>query len=168
VSPAIGSIVRTWNVNGQTRRVSFAPLARLLDVLREELALFSVKEGCGEGECGACSVLVGGELRLACLSAAAQLEDGVEILTAEGLSERELGRALQRAFAEGGAVQCGYCTPAMMVSSYALLSEHPHPSDDQIRTHLAGHLCRCTGYTRIVESVRAASVAATAVDGGRR
>jgi carbon-monoxide dehydrogenase small subunit len=94
---------------------------------------------------------------LACLSAAAQLEDGTELLTAEGLGERELGRALQRAFAEGGAVQCGYCTPAMIVSSYALLHHDPRPTAQQIRGHLAGHLCRCTGYTKIVDSVKRAA-----------
>ena len=152
-------------VNGRACTVTVHPMKRLLDVLRDDIGLTGTKEGCGEGECGACSVLVDGELRLACLSSAGQLEDGAELLTAEGLSGRELGRALQRAFAEGGAVQCGYCTPAMMVSSYALLSEHPHPTGEQIRAHLAGHLCRCTGYTKIVESVQAAG--ASSRDDGR-
>jgi aerobic carbon-monoxide dehydrogenase small subunit len=155
----MSQLSRTWMVNGERRGVTFDPLARLLDVLRQDLQLISLKEGCGEGECGACSLLIDGELRLGCLTAAAQLEDGAEILTAEGLAASQLGRALQQGFAAGGAVQCGYCSPAMLVSSYALLREHPLPTEEQIRQHLAGHLCRCTGYTKIVESVQSAAAA---------
>jgi aerobic carbon-monoxide dehydrogenase small subunit len=150
---------RTWTVNGERRDVTFAPLARLLDVLRDDLQLISLKEGCGEGECGACSLLIDGKLRLGCLTTAAQLEDGAEILTAEGLAASDLGRALQRSFAAGGAVQCGYCSPAMLVGSYVLVCEHPQPTEEQIRQHLAGHLCRCTGYTKIVEAVQSAAAA---------
>jgi carbon-monoxide dehydrogenase small subunit len=150
-------ITRRWWVNGEERAVSFEPLARLLDVLRQDLGLLGVKEGCGEGECGTCSVSLGGELRLACLTAAAQVEDGVEILTAEGLGAFDLGRGLQRAFQDRGAVQCGYCTPGLLVGSYALLREVARPTAEQIRQHLAGHLCRCTGYTKIVQAVQAAT-----------
>jgi carbon-monoxide dehydrogenase small subunit len=153
----VSQITRRWRVNGVAREVRFVPLARLLDVLRDALGLVSVKEGCGEGECGTCTVLVDGELRLACLSAAAQLEDGAELLTAEGLGDHPRGRALQQAFADGGAVQCGYCTPAMLLGGFALLEEIPHPSAQQVREHLAGHLCRCTGYTKIVGAVRKAA-----------
>jgi carbon-monoxide dehydrogenase small subunit len=153
----VNEITRRWRVNGGEREVRFAPLARLLDVLRDELDLISLKEGCGEGECGACTVLVDSELRLACLCAAAQIEDGTDLLTAEGLAEHELGRALQHAFSAGGAVQCGYGTPAMIVSSYALLRADPRPTAQKIREHLAGHLCRCTGYTKIVGSVQKAA-----------
>jgi carbon-monoxide dehydrogenase small subunit len=160
-------ITRRWTVNGELRELSFEPLARLLDVLREELDLISLKEGCGEGECGACSLIVGGEVRLACLTAAAQLEDGATLLTAEGLEREPLGRALGEAFAEDGAVQCGYCTPGLMVGSYALLQEAPSPSETEIRQRLAGHLCRCTGYTKIIEAVRdAARKAGKGVPGG--
>jgi aerobic carbon-monoxide dehydrogenase small subunit len=157
------SLSRTWKVNGQRRTVRFEPLARLLDVLRDQLELISLKEGCGEGECGACSLLLDGELRLACLTAAAQLEDGAEITTAEGLAAQPLGQALQQSFAEGGAVQCGYCTPGILIGSYALLHKNvllktPPPTDEQIRQQLAGHLCRCTGYQKIVEAVHRVAV----------
>ncbi len=150
-------ITRRWIVNGEPREVSFAPLARLLDVLREQLDLVSLKEGCGEGECGACSLLVDGRVQLACLTAAAQLEEGAQLLTAEGLGREELGRRLGAAFAEEGAVQCGYCTPGVLVGSYALLRETPRPDAETIRQRLAGHLCRCTGYTKIVDAVLGAA-----------
>jgi carbon-monoxide dehydrogenase small subunit len=150
-------IERTWIVNGEQRRVQLAPLARLLDVLRDELGLLSLKEGCGEGECGACSVILDGELHVACLVAAAQVDDGAAILTAEGLEELELGRALKRAFDNRGAVQCGYCSPGMLLGGYALLSANPRPSAGEVRVAMAGHLCRCTGYSSIVAAVRAAA-----------
>lgn len=150
-------LTRRWRVNGEERTVEFEPLARLLEVLREELGLISVKEGCGEGECGACTVLIGGEPRLACLTAAGQIEDHAEILTAEGLRAHTRGRVLHQAFAEAGAVQCGYCTPGMLLGSFALLGERPHPDGEEIRRALAGHLCRCTGYTKIVAAVQAAA-----------
>jgi carbon-monoxide dehydrogenase small subunit len=156
------TIERCWRVNGEARRVSFAPLARLLDVLRGELDLTAAKEGCGEGECGACSVIVDGELKVACLTTAAQLEDGTGILTAEGLAREPLGRALQEAFAEEGGVQCGYCTPGMLLASYALIAREPAPTEAAIRGQLAGHLCRCTGYTRIVAAVGRAARARAA------
>lgn len=146
-------ITRRWTVNGESRELRFAPLARLLDVLRDELDLVSLKEGCGEGECGACSLIVDGQVRLACLTAAAQLEDGASLTTAEGLGREPLGQRLVRALGEEGAVQCGYCTPGVLVGSYALLSEAPRPDAEQVRQRLAGHLCRCTGYTKIVEAV---------------
>ncbi len=152
----MSELTRSWIVNGEPRSVRFAPLARLLDVLREELGLTSLKEGCGEGECGACTVIIDGEPRLACLTAAAQLEDGATLLTAEGLGREPLGRALQESFAEGGAVQCGYCTPGVLLGAYALLGEEPQPGEERIRGALAGHLCRCTGYSKIVEAVEAA------------
>jgi carbon-monoxide dehydrogenase small subunit len=150
------TIERSWIINGVERRVSFEPLARLLDVLRDGVGLLSLKEGCGEGECGACSVIIDGELHLGCLVAAAQLEDGARLLTAEGLEATALGRALTRAFDEAGAVQCGYCSPGMLLGGYALLSHDPAPDEEQIRVGLAGNLCRCTGYSTIVEAVQAA------------
>lgn len=150
-------IRRTWTVNGAPRSARFEPLARLLDVLRDELRLITVKEGCGEGECGACTVVVDDELHLSCLTAAAQVEDGAVILTAEGLGDHALGRSIKEAFDQQGAVQCGYCSPGMLLGSYSLLSRTPDPDEDQIRAGLAGHLCRCTGYTSIVDAVRSAA-----------
>lgn len=152
------TIERSWTVNGEVRQVAFEPLARLLDVLRDVLDLKSLKEGCGEGECGACSVVIDDtELHLACLVAAAQVEEGASILTAEGLERMPLGQILRGCFDGKGAVQCGYCSPGMLLGSYALLAMNPLPSEEEIRTGLAGHLCRCTGYTSIVEAVQAAA-----------
>ncbi len=148
---------RTWRLNGERREVSFAPLARLLDVLRDGLRLTSVKEGCGEGECGACTVLVDGAARLACLTAAGQLEDGTELIPAEGLGALPLGRALQEAFLAEGAVQCGYCTPGLLCGSYALLRSGEPLDEARLRQALAGHLCRCTGYTKVLRAVQSAS-----------
>lgn len=153
----MNKVNRTWNVNGQSHQVQFEPLARLLDILRDDLQLMSIKEGCGEGECGSCSVLLNGEVHLACLVAAAQVDDGSRILTAEGLGQTELGRNLQRTFAEAGAVQCGYCIPGMLISSFALLSTNPQPSTEEIRQSLSGNLCRCTGYTKIIQAVKQAA-----------
>jgi carbon-monoxide dehydrogenase small subunit len=151
------TVVRRWMVNGEERVVRFTPLARLLDVLRDGLGLTSVKEGCGEGECGTCTVLVDGKPRLACLTAAGQLDEGTELLTAEGLGRLPLGRALQEAFLEEGAVQCGYCTPGLLCSSYALLEGERAVDEPRIREALAGHLCRCTGYTKILHAVQNAA-----------
>ena len=151
------NIERTWTVNGEPRSVSFAPLARLLDVLRDQLGLLGLKEGCGEGECGACSLMLDGELHVSCLVAAAQVDDDAEILTAEGLERDALGRALKRSFDGDGAVQCGYCSPGMLVGGYALLTQSSEPSEEQIRAALAGNLCRCTGYSRIVSAVQDAA-----------
>jgi len=149
----VTNLKRTWTVNGEAREVSFAPLARLLDVLRDGLSLTSVKEGCGEGECGACTVLIDGVPRLACLTAAGQLEDGVTLVTAEGLASQPLGRELQDAFVTEGAVQCGYCTPGVLCGSYALLRRGGELDEPSLRQALAGHLCRCTGYTKILRAV---------------
>jgi carbon-monoxide dehydrogenase small subunit len=148
---------RIWTVNGKSVELAFDPLARLVDVLRDQLGLISIKEGCGEGECGACSVVLDGELHLACLVAAGQVEDGASLMTAEGLQDSELGQRLMRAFDQRGAVQCGYCSPGMLMGSLALLQSTPDPTEEQIRVGLAGHLCRCTGYTNIVQAVQAAA-----------
>ena len=153
----MSDVRRTWIVNGARREVRFPPLSRLLDVLREQLGLTSVKEGCGEGECGACSVVLDGELHLACLVTAAQVDDGATLLTAEGLEQQEIGRRLRRAFDGQGAVQCGYCSPAMLLGGYVLLRDEPAPTEDRVREALAGHLCRCTGYGAIVAAVQEAA-----------
>lgn len=141
-----------FELNGQPVKLAASPTRRVIDLLREDLQLTGSKEGCGTGECGACSILVDGELRLACLMVAGQLE-GRQLTTIEGLADSPLGARVQDAFAQAGAVQCGYCTPGMEIAAVDLLSRQPHPSRDEVRTALAGNLCRCTGYVKIVDAV---------------
>jgi len=143
-------------VNGTRHEVDVRPTARLIDVLRDELCLTGTKEGCGEGECGACTVLVDGKAVASCLMLALQA-CGKEVTTVEGLAHGGELSLLQRQFIAHGAVQCGFCTPGMLMSAQALLMENPTPSADEIRTALAGNLCRCTVYSAIIASIRAAS-----------
>ena len=140
-------------VNGQERVVTVHPMARLLDVLRVDLHLTGTKEGCGEGECGACAVMVNGELVNSCLTPALHV-DGATVTTIEGIApdEHRLHR-VQRAFLDHGGAQCGICTPGMILAAVSLLERHPHPTEEQVRAGLAGNLCRCTGYMRIFEAV---------------
>jgi carbon-monoxide dehydrogenase small subunit len=145
-----------FRVNGAPRRLEVYPMSRLLDVLREEIGLTGTKEGCGEGECGACSVLLDGELVNSCLVPVLQVA-GCEILTVEGLAKNGELHRLQDAFAQAGGAQCGICTPGMIMASYQLLERVSHPTDEQIREGLAGNLCRCTGYQKIIDAVRQAS-----------
>jgi carbon-monoxide dehydrogenase small subunit len=140
------------NVNGVDREVDAPPMSRLLDVLREDLRLTGVKEGCGEGECGACSVLIDGELTNSCLVPLLQV-DGASIITIEGVASENKLHAVQQAFLEHGGAQCGICTPGMILAAMALLELHPDPTLGQIKEGLAGNLCRCTGYMRIFEAV---------------
>lgn len=139
-------------VNGAQRTVEAFPMARLLDVLREKLQLTGTKEGCGEGECGACTVLLNGEIVNSCLVPMAQVE-GAKIRTIEGVAIGDDLHAVQQAFIEHGGAQCGICTPGMVLAAVDLLSRNPNPTEDDIRTGLAGNLCRCTGYIKIFESV---------------
>ena len=139
-------------VNGVDQTVETWPMARLLDILREDLGLTGVKEGCGEGECGACSVLVNGTLVNSCLIPAAQVNDA-RITTIEGLASGDRLHRIQQAFLDHGGAQCGICTPGMVMAVFSLLRKNPDPSEVAIRSALAGNLCRCTGYTRIFESV---------------
>jgi xanthine dehydrogenase small subunit len=150
----------TLTVNGRAHAVEAPPLRRLLDILREDFGLTGTKEGCGEGECGACAVLLDGELVNACLVPALQL-DGREVATIEGLGTRERPDPVQEAFLEEGAVQCGFCIPGMVMATRALLDRQAHPSRAQIRRALAGNLCRCTGYARIFRAVERAAGTAT-------
>ncbi len=144
------------NVNGMEHELDVRPTARLIDVLRLQLGLTGVKEGCSEGECGACTVIVDDKAVDSCLVLAAQVR-GKKVLTVEGLAGDDGLDLLQRMFIEHGAVQCGFCTPGMLMSAKALLMADPHPTEEAIRLALAGNLCRCTGYTTIVAAVRAAS-----------
>jgi aerobic carbon-monoxide dehydrogenase small subunit len=143
-------------VNGEARTVSVWPMERLLDVIRVQLGLTGTKEGCGEGECGACSILLDGQVANSCLIPAVQA-DGSEITTIEGIECGKELAAVQRAFLECGAAQCGICTPGMIVATVALLRQNPQPTEAELRQGLAGNLCRCTGYLRIFEAVRSAS-----------
>ena len=146
----------TLKVNGRTRRVTAPAGAFLVDVLREQLALTGAKNGCGMGECGACTVLLDGAAVFSCLTLAVEAQ-GHEITTIEGLGRDGEPDPLQRAFVETGGVQCGFCTPGMILSARALLDEQPSPTEDQVRRALSGNLCRCTGYDKIVQAVLAAA-----------
>jgi len=144
-------------VNGNKRRVNVAPMSRLLDVLREELRLTGTKEGCGEGECGACSVLIDGEVINSCLVPVCQV-DGCSITTVEGLAGDGRLDPLQQAFLECGGAQCGICTPGMLIAARALLENNSNPSRDEIKEAIAGNLCRCTGYVKIIDAIERAAV----------
>lgn len=142
----------SFTVNANEKTVRAYPMERLLDVLREQLGLTGVKEGCGEGECGACAVLLDGVLVNSCLVPILQAE-GSQVMTIEGLSDGYRLHTLQQAFLECGAAQCGICTPGMILAAYHLLNAKPRPSLEEIREGLAGNLCRCTGYAQICEAV---------------
>jgi len=141
-----------FTVNGKSQTVDVLPMERLLDVLREKLQLTGTKEGCGEGECGACTVVLNGEIVNSCLVPMAQVE-AAQIGTIEGVAIGDDLHAVQHAFIEHGGAQCGICTPGMVLAAVDLLSRNPNPTEDDIRTGLAGNLCRCTGYMKIFESV---------------
>jgi len=145
-----------FKLNGTNTTVDTHPMKRLLDVLREDLGVTGTKEGCGEGECGACSILLNQELVNSCLVPIAQCE-GADVLTVEGLGSEEALHPIQQAFLECGGAQCGICTPGMLMASFELLQKCPNPSEKQIREGLAGNLCRCTGYMKIFDSVKKAS-----------
>jgi carbon-monoxide dehydrogenase small subunit len=142
----------SFTVNGAPKKVNAHPMERLLDVLRLELRLTGAKEGCGEGECGSCSVLVDGVLVNSCLVPVLQVA-GASIVTIEGLAAGGALHFLQRAFLECGGAQCGICTPGMILAAFHLLNGKPEPTTEEIREGLSGNLCRCTGYNQIVEAV---------------
>jgi len=144
------------NVNGVLYDVEVEPLTRLIDVLRNDLGLSGTKEGCGSGDCGACTVLVDGVAFNSCLLLAVRVQEK-QIVTIEGISRDGKLHPIQKAFLENGGFQCGFCTPGMILSTKALLDNDPDPTDEEIKTHLAGNICRCTGYKKIIESVKAAA-----------
>lgn len=146
----------SFKLNTKDVAAEIEPNKRLLDMLRDDFGLTSVKEGCGEGECGACTVLIDNEAVTSCTVLAPQV-DGCEVMTVEGLSaDGELDK-LQETFVEKGAVQCGFCTPGMLLSAKSLLIKNPNPTREEIKTAIEGNLCRCTGYAKIVEAVEAAT-----------
>jgi len=151
----------TLNVNGKARRVQAPADAYLLEVLRDKLALTGAKLGCGMGECGSCTVLLDGAAVCSCLTLAIETQ-GHEITTIEGVAKPGELDPLQDAFAETGGVQCGFCTPGMVLAAKALLSENPNPTEAEIRRGLSGNLCRCTGYSKIIEAVMLAASTANA------
>jgi len=143
-------------VNNRPYRLSVLSWRTLLEVIREDLGLTGTKEGCGLGECGACTVLIDGRAVNSCLVLAAEA-DGKEITTVEGLADGDKLHPIQQAFVDHGGLQCGFCTPGMILSAKALLDENPTPTEEEIKQGIAGNLCRCTGYAKIIESIKAAA-----------
>jgi carbon-monoxide dehydrogenase small subunit len=144
-------------VNGEDYELLVKPNELLIDLLRNRLDLTGTKEGCGTGDCGGCTVLVDGKPLNSCLTLAVEV-DGKNILTIEGLAQGGELHPLQKAFVDEGAVQCGFCTPGMILSAKALLDENPHPSEEEIKRGIAGNFCRCTGYKKIINAIQAASL----------
>lgn len=142
----------SFHLNGKPVKILVDPSMRLLDVLRIRLHVTGVKEGCGEGACGACSVLVDGECYDSCLTPVANVM-GKHIVTIEGFRNTKQYRLIADAFADFGASQCGFCTPGMILNTYALLKKNPHPTEEEVRIALSGNLCRCTGYNAIIKAV---------------
>ena len=143
------------NVNGLSYDVVSSPEDLLIDVLRQKLDLSGTKKGCGQGDCGTCTVLIDGRRALACLTLAIACQ-GKRILTIEGMEQNGVLHPIQQAFIDKGAIQCGFCTPGMILATHALLQENPAPDETQIRAALDGNLCRCTGYVKVVEAVQLA------------
>ena len=151
-------------VNGEAKSIQVPPMKRLLDVLREDLHLTGTKEGCGEGECGSCSVLMNGDLVNSCLVPILQAR-GAAICTIEGMAQGDRPHPIQQCFLKLGGAQCGICTPGMILATEHLLRKYPQPTMEQIREGLAGNLCRCTGYMRIFEAVQQTALQQTAALG---
>lgn len=145
-------------VNGQSYEVAAEPWRTLLEVIRDTIGLTGTKKGCDEGDCGTCTVLMDGEAVNSCLILAIEAQDK-DIMTIEGLSEGDTLHPIQQAFVENGGLQCGFCTPGMILSAKALLEKNPHPTEEEIKFAIAGNLCRCTGYIKIIEAIQAAAEA---------
>jgi len=153
-------------INGKKRKVETATSTRLLDLIRDDLRLTGTKEGCGKGECGACTVIMNGELVASCLILATQ-SDGAVITTIEGIGDNECLDPVQEAFIETGAVQCGFCTPGMILAAKKMLEENPHPDEEEIKRGISGNLCRCTGYQKIIDAIKLAASRLSSKNGGR-
>lgn len=153
-------------INGKKRKVETTTRTRLLDLLRDDLHLTGTKEGCGKGECGACTVIMNGELVVSCLILAPQA-DGAVITTIEGIGNGDRLDLIQEAFIETGAVQCGFCTPGMILAVKKLLEENPHPDEEEIKRGISGNLCRCTGYQKIFDAIKLAANRLSSRNGGR-
>ena len=152
----MAKLLLEMRVNGETVEVDVEPSTMLLDVLRDELGLIGVKEGCGKGECGVCTVILDGKAVPSCL-VPAMIATGKEVLTIEGMGRLGKLHPIQEAFIEHGAIQCGFCTPGMVLSAKALLDSNPDPTEEEVRVAISGNLCRCTGYVKIVDAVLAAA-----------
>jgi len=148
-----------FTINGNKRRLSVKPNDLLINIIRNDLFLTGSKYGCGIGECGACTVLLNGEPVLSCLTLAATV-DGKEITTIEGLAKGNELHPMQIAFLKNAAVQCGFCTPSMILTATALLKENPNPTEDEIRDYMRGNICRCTGYIQIVKAIKSCATEA--------
>ena len=153
-------------VNGKKRKVETTASTRLLDLIRDNLHLTGTKEGCGKGECGACTVIMNSELAASCLVLALQA-DGADITTIEGIGNDKCLDPIQEAFIETGAVQCGFCTPGMILAAKKLLEENPHPDEEEIKRGISGNLCRCTGYQKIIDAIKLAANRLSSSDSGR-
>jgi carbon-monoxide dehydrogenase small subunit len=145
-----------FKINGKSHTLNVAPHRTLLDIIREDLKLTGTKQGCGQGECGSCTVIMGGKTINSCLVPAVEA-DGQEITTIEGLADGETLHPIQQAFVDHAGMQCGFCTPGMIMSAKVLLEENNHPNETEIREGIEGNFCRCTGYTKIIESIAAAA-----------
>ncbi|MBN1850108.1 MAG: (2Fe-2S)-binding protein [Deltaproteobacteria bacterium] len=146
----------TFTINGQVQTLTIQPWRTLLEIIREDLQLTGTKEGCGQGECGSCTVIMDGKTVNSCLVPAVEA-DGKEIITIEGLSKGDTLHPIQQAFVEHSGMQCGFCTPGMIMSTKGLLDRNPNPNEAEIREGISGNFCRCTGYTKIIESIDAAA-----------
>jgi len=162
----MSKLIIELTINSKKRQVETTTSTRLLDLLRDDLHLTGTKEGCGKGECGACTVIMNGELIASCLVLAPQA-DGAVITTIEGIGDGENLDPVQEAFIETGAVQCGFCTPGMILAAKKLLEENPHPDEEEIKRGISGNLCRCTGYQKIFDAINLAANRLSKKGGGR-
>jgi len=162
----MNKLIIELSINSKKRKVETTTSTRLLDLLRDDLHLTGTKEGCGKGECGACTVIMNGELVASCLILAPQA-DGAVITTIEGIGDNEYLDPVQEAFIEAGAVQCGFCTPGMILAVKKLLEENSHPVEEEIKRSISGNLCRCTGYQKIFDAIKLAANRLSSRNGGR-
>ena len=162
----MSNILIEFTINGEKRKVQTTHFKRLLDLIRDDLHLTGTKEGCGKGECGACTVILNGELVASCLILAPQV-DGAQIMTIEGLSREGELHPIQQAFIETGAVQCGFCIPGMILAAKKILDNNLHPGKSEIKRGISGNICRCTGYQKIFDAIKLAEEKLSALNSGK-